>query len=126
MSSDFTNLLSMEFLPLSEAKAKLSEQVRKILAEGKRIAITTNGRPTAVMVSYQDYLNLLKKVSSPSQEGLVHVIDYQKWKRGERERERVRDSILTLFDMSKLSRKGQKSYKQETLRELDQRTRKGT
>src|SRR5215471_17061543 len=109
MSKDFANLLSMEFLPLSEAKAKLSEQMRKIISEGKRIAITTNGRPTAVLVSYEDYKDLLKKAASPEQETPVRTIDFDDWKKGSTKRKKVSDSISRLFDTSRLSRKGQKS-----------------
>ena len=59
MNKDFSNLLSIEFLPLSEVKAKLSEVVNTSLTKSKRIAITTNGRPTAVLLSYSDFLSLL-------------------------------------------------------------------
>lgn len=60
MVKTFNDLLSMEFAPLSEVKAKLSEQMRLIASEGKRIVITCNGKPSAVLLSYEDYLSLIR------------------------------------------------------------------
>jgi len=122
MSLDFHNLLSMEFLPLSEAKAKLSEQVRKLVAEGKRLAITTNGRPTAVMLSYGDYLELLRKTAPSDAQSPFKVIDFDQWQKEARKRKMISDSISRLFDVSKLSRKGQKSYKKEKVREFQRKS----
>lgn len=117
MKSDFNNLLAMEFIPLSEAKAKLSEQVRKTL-EKKRVAITTNGKPTAVLISYQEYLDLLRKLPGSQEDDPIRIIDIEEWKKERPQRLKVRDSIQELFGASKLSRKGQKTYKKETVRDF--------
>lgn len=41
-------------IPLSEAKAKLSEVVDEIVTTHERVTVTRNGRPVAVMVSTDD------------------------------------------------------------------------
>lgn len=122
MNRDFIDLRRIDFIPLTEAKAKLSEFVRTLSRDRKRIALTTNGRPSAVILSYADYLDLLNLLQpAPSQAG--KTIDFEEWEKGRPQRELVRDSLLRQFDPSKLSRKGQKYYKKhtvESLRETDQ------
>ena len=44
----------MRTVPLSEAKAKLSEIVDDVSARDERVVITRNGRPAAVVVSPDD------------------------------------------------------------------------
>ncbi|MBI3541068.1 MAG: hypothetical protein HY073_02885 [Deltaproteobacteria bacterium] len=46
------------------------------------------------------------------------VITMEEWRKGAEKRKKVRDSILSLFDMKSLSRKGQKKYKKERMRQL--------
>lgn len=118
MKGDFSNLLTMEFVPFSEAKAKLSEKVRSVLSGSKRLVITTNGRPTGVLLSYKDYLSLLRELPESRQQTKERIFDLKEWRKGQRERLAVRDSIANLFDPSSLSRKGQKTYKQETVSAL--------
>ncbi len=112
-----SDLLNLEILPLSRVKATLSEQVNKVHASRKRVAITTNGFPRAVLISYEDFIDLLGKKSEPP----VPRIDYADWKRGEPGRLKARDSILGLFDMKRLSRKGQKAYKKDLVDEFDRK-----
>jgi prevent-host-death family protein len=45
----------MKTLPLSEAKAKLSNLVEKIATHDEEIVITRNGKPAAVLVSPDEY-----------------------------------------------------------------------
>lgn len=45
----------MKTLPLSEAKAKLSELVEKVSTSDEEIVITKNGRPASVLVSPEEY-----------------------------------------------------------------------
>lgn len=113
------DLRGMTFIPLSEAKAKLSEFLRKIASGGERLAITTNGRPTAVFLSYEDYLNLLKKLPTPPAEDEGEAISLEEWKKGSAGRKRVSASVRDLFNYDSLPRKGRKRYKKELLRELD-------
>lgn len=124
MKQDFTNLLATDFIPLSETKAKLSEQIRKVVTEAKRVAITTNGKPTAVLMSYSDFLELIKSRNPPSQELPSRKINYRKWKTNEPKRADIRDSIFGLFDMTKLSHKGQKKYKKNLVHEYRTETKK--
>lgn len=41
-------------LPLSEVKAKLSEIVDQVITTQERVTVTRNGRPVAVLVSFDD------------------------------------------------------------------------
>lgn len=45
----------MKTLPLSEAKAKLSELIEKVSTNNEEIVITKNGRPAGVLVSSEEY-----------------------------------------------------------------------
>jgi prevent-host-death family protein len=45
----------METLSLSEAKMKLSELVERVYSTDEEIVITKNGRPSAVLVSPDEY-----------------------------------------------------------------------
>jgi prevent-host-death family protein len=116
MALNYFDLRTIDFAPLSEVKAKLSEYVR--LLRRKRIALTTNGRPSAVLISYEDYLNLSqgRAGSEPSQETPVQRISLSEWKKESKNRETVRDSLLGLFDADRLGRKGQKDYKRKLVK----------
>lgn len=105
-----SDLLSLEILPLSKIKATLSEQVNKTQG-GTRIAITINGFPRAILLSYSDFLDLLRKPGSPTSP--TRTIRYESWKAAEPQRLLARDSILGLFDMKKLARKGKKTDKKK-------------
>jgi prevent-host-death family protein len=45
----------MKALPLSEAKAKLSELIERLNTTDEEIIITKNGRPAGVLVSPDEY-----------------------------------------------------------------------
>lgn len=45
----------MRILPLAEAKAKLSQLIDDVESQADEITITRNGRPVAVLVSYEDF-----------------------------------------------------------------------
>jgi prevent-host-death family protein len=49
-----SDLLNLEILPLTKVKATLSEQVKKTQGGRKRVAITSNGFPRAILLSYED------------------------------------------------------------------------
>lgn len=117
MKTDFSDLRSVDFAPLSEAKAKLSEFIRR-LSGGKRIVLTTNGRPTAVLISYRDFLSLLSPAGSPGPEPGADVIRLEDWEKDRPKREKIKQTILGLFDVASLSRKGQKAYKKEKVDEF--------
>jgi prevent-host-death family protein len=108
--SEREDIRMFDFVPLSEAKAKLSEKVRTTTQNGRRIAITNNGRPTAILLSYEDFLSLLPQ---HEEQKPMKRIDYAEWEKGRKKREQIRDSIVSLFNVDQLSRKGQKSYKEK-------------
>lgn len=116
--NDFLNLSHFAFVPLAEVKAKLSAWIRMLVSGQSRVAVTVNGRPQAVLLSYRDYLTLARQQESPRAEpqGVIH---FAEWKRNRRQQERVRSSIEGLFDMSALPRKGQKSFKRDMVRGFD-------
>lgn len=119
-----SDLLSFEILPLSEVKATFSEQIKKTRRQGKRIAVTINGKPMAVLLSYDDFLDLLQASGESKvhpevpEESPERVIRYIDWKRDAALGAKARDSILNLFDTKKLSRKGQKAYKKDLVDEF--------
>ena len=114
MNQDFLDLRRVDFIPLSEAKARLSEFVRSVSRDRKRVALTTNGRPSAVILAYSDFLDLLNLLQpQPGAEG--KTIDFDEWEKGRPQREMVSNSLLKQFDPSKLSRKGQKYYKKSAV-----------
>lgn len=106
-------LSTLSFVPLSEVKAKLSEHVRGLAADEKRIVITVAGRPAAVLIAYDEFVR-----GGPAAPRADEVIDIEQRRAERPERERIRDSLLARFDVAKLSRKGQKSYKQKKVRDL--------
>jgi prevent-host-death family protein len=106
------DLRSLGFLPLSRVKATLSQQVRELRPFARRLVITSRGQPVGVLVAYDEFL--AQHSERPEEE----ILDFESWERDRPRRERVRDSILELFDVPALSRKGQKRYKREAVRAL--------
>lgn len=121
MSYPLFDLRGTVFVPLSEAKARLSEFMRRIASGRERLAVTTNGRPTAVILSYPEFLSLLGQERGGEDEA-SRVISFDDWKKGRKERLAVRDSILKLYDAKALSRKGQKKYKKDAVDELTRKS----
>lgn len=112
--TDLKALKGIQFIPLSEAKAKLSEVVRKSSTEKYRVVITTNGRPSCILLPYEECVELLNR----SAEQLpVRRTTIETWKKEKENRQRIRQTITSLFDISRLTRKGQKKYKKEWLDE---------
>lgn len=107
-------LSELDFQPLSWVKARLSAVVKDLPARQKKIVLTTNGRPTAVLISYEDFLRLFSRTEPDAD-----PIRFEDWKRERKNKEKIRDSIVELFDISKLTRKGQKKYKEESVRAFD-------
>ena len=103
MKNNYDSLQSFVFIPLSEVKAKLSEQIQR--SASKRIAITNHGKPVAVLLSYHDYQKLLGQLDShkyPQAASTGRVIDYEEWKLGSARRKKASQAILDLFDMESL------------------------
>jgi prevent-host-death family protein len=105
------SLLQTNFIPLAEVKAKLSEKLRD-LGDGRRILITSHGRPKAVLLSYGDFLGMLQKPSSAIS-FVPRRIKFKAWEKESPKRELISKSITRLFATNLLPRKGQKEYKQK-------------
>src|SRR5262249_52390808 len=125
MNKDFSDLRRVDFIPLSEAKAKLSQFIRNVSHDRKRIALTTNGRPSAVILGYGDFIDLLDQLH-PGSPKASKAIDFDEWEKSRSQREMVRDSLLKQFDPSKLSRKRQKYYKKRTVKSLGEKPQSKT
>lgn len=113
MNLNFESLLEMEFAPLAEVKAKLSEMVRRTQG-GKRVIITSHGHPSAVLMAFEDFKKLLRGTEKRAAD--LPPIDFQDWKKQKGQRKKVTASILGKFNPKTLPRKGQKKYKRDALR----------
>jgi len=118
MNEKYDSLLNTEFVSLAQAKARLSEKIRQA-SQGTRFAITQHGRPQAVLLSYGDYLELLRVLSMAQGQGTPTILDLAEWKRDRAKRKKIRNSIVRYFDPASLPRKGQKKYKQDALSKLN-------
>ena len=111
-----TNLLNIDFEPLTEVKAKLSEKIAKVSGQKRLLAITLNGKPAAILVPYSEFLSWVGEKEAP-----VYVprkISLTEWEKERPQRKAVVESIKNMFDLSKLSRKGQKPYKKNALKKF--------
>lgn len=72
-----------ETLPLSVAKARLSELVDRVQSEDERIVVTRRGRPAAVLISTEDLESLEETLAVLSDRELMRRI-----REGERAAER--------------------------------------
>jgi prevent-host-death family protein len=111
------DLRTLRFLPLSDVKAMLSERIRELNEDRSYLVVTVHGRPVAVLLSYDAFLSWAEPSKSADT-----TLDFDAWKRDRRRRRRVRDSVLGLFDVASLPRKGQKRYKREAVKALRRRS----
>ncbi len=51
-----------EYIPVSSAKARLLEILRKIEEQHGKVVITKNGIPKAVLINYEDFEGLLETI----------------------------------------------------------------
>lgn len=65
----------MRIVPLSEAKAKLSELLDSVLRRDEEIMITRNGRPAAVLVSPDDFESWKETVAIRSDAEMMREIE---------------------------------------------------
>lgn len=87
----------MKTLPLSEAKAKLSELVDDVLGRDERVMITRNGRPAAILVSPDDLDSWQETIEIMSDPKAMASI-----RRSRREIEQGRAKRYTTEDLDKL------------------------
>lgn len=64
----------MKTLPLSEVKMKLSSLVEAVNTADEEILITRNGRPTAVLISAEEFEGLKETLAVRSDEDLMKEI----------------------------------------------------
>jgi prevent-host-death family protein len=101
----------LEYIPLAETKARLSEKVRAVGRRGRRYAITVHGRPKAVLIGYGEYLSLIEHAAEPA----PREISLEQWRRERKARRKVIESVTSRFDTSRLGRKGRKGYKRDVV-----------
>lgn len=87
----------MKTLPLSEAKAKLSQLVDDVLGRDERVMITRNGRPAAILVSPDDLESWQETIEIMSDPKTMASI-----RRSQREIEQGRAKRYTTEDLDKL------------------------
>jgi antitoxin YefM len=69
---DLTIILVMsETLPLSSVKTHLSEIVDRVEGEHDRVVVTRNGKPAAVLISYEDLEGLEETLAIMSDPALM-------------------------------------------------------
>jgi prevent-host-death family protein len=61
-------------LPISEVKARLPELVSGVASCGDEIVVTRNGKPAAVLASYEEYERLKETLDVLSDEDLMKQI----------------------------------------------------
>jgi len=106
---------NLEYVSVAETKAKLSEKIKSAESKGRRFAVTSHGKPKAVIMGYRDYIALVENAAAP--QAKETSFDALKKKIGKRKN--IVESIAALFDERKLTRKGQKGYKREAVRKME-------
>ncbi len=86
----------MKILPLSEAKAKLSELIERVSTSDEEIVITKNGRPAGVLVSPDEYESWKETEAVRADASLTQEI-----KRGLSSLKRRRANLYTLEELLK-------------------------
>jgi antitoxin YefM len=64
-------LTIQEYIPITRAKSKLLDIIRKLEASDDTVAITKNGVPEAVMISMKKYEGLLETLAILSDENTM-------------------------------------------------------
>ncbi|MFH1729355.1 MAG: type II toxin-antitoxin system Phd/YefM family antitoxin [Pseudomonadota bacterium] len=106
------NINEIESYSIAETKAKLSEKIKRCNDNNRKFLITNHGKPVAVMLSYKEFLALSGKPKMRQRK-----IDYNEWLEDKGNRQEIVDSVSSLFNSEKLTRKGQKGYKNEKVKQ---------
>ena len=101
------------FISVAEAKAKLSEKINAGCELGRVFVITSHGKPRAVLLSYEHYMGLKHEPTLPCS------ISLAEWKHKGPKQRHIANSIKSLFDKNALSRKGQKGYKRNAVKQIE-------
>lgn len=108
-----TTLSNIDFEPLTEVKAKLSEKVGRVAETKRLLAVTVNGKPKAILVPYAEFLSFIGQG-----EYTPRRLSLMDWEKGSKHRKEVVRSVKNMFDLSALNRKGQKPYKADALKKF--------
>ena len=108
-------LKNIDFEPLTEVKARLSEKVANVSEKNRILAVTLNGKPKVVVVSYEEFLRWVEQSSAESS---LAPLKLSEWEAEAGQRREVVHSIKKMFDWPRLSRKGQKPYKKNALKKF--------
>lgn len=112
-------LEDLEYVSVAETKAKLSEKLKSAESKGRRFAITSHGKPKAVIIGYKDYIALTENASPAPQK----EVPFDRLKKTVSQRKGIIESVAALFDERKLTRKGQKGYKREAVGKMEKASR---
>jgi antitoxin YefM len=82
-----------ETVPLSDAKARLSELADRVEHEHERILVTRNGRPSFVLLSADDLESLEETVDILRDRRLVESVRRSQREAAEGKRIRLRDNV---------------------------------
>jgi len=82
-----------ETIPLTEAKAHLSELVDRTSREHERFVVTRNGRPAAVLLSPEDLESLEETVDILQDRALLESIRRSRREAARGERPRLKDHL---------------------------------
>jgi antitoxin YefM len=82
-----------ETVPLSDAKAHLSELADRVEREHERILVTRNGRPSFVLISADDLESLEETLDILRDRRLVESVRRSQREAAEGKRLRLRDSL---------------------------------
>lgn len=107
------SLLRVDFASLSEVKAQLSAKLTRVDSLKRMLAITVNGRPKAMVLPYSEFLKMMEAKDYEQRQ-----LTLKDWEKESKSRRAVVESVQKMFDISRLSRKGQKPYKQNALKEF--------
>ena len=61
--AEHTDIQRLSMAPLTEARSRLSEIVDDVVTTGSDLVITRHGRPSAVVVGYDEYESLLETLN---------------------------------------------------------------
>lgn len=82
-----------ETIPLTEAKAHLSDLVDRTAREHERFVVTRNGRPAAVLLSPEDLESLEETVDILQDRALLTSIRKSRREASEGKRLRLKDQV---------------------------------
>jgi len=102
-----------DYVSIADTKATLSEKIKRCNEPGRTFAITNHGKPVAVLLSYKQFLGLINQKTEQKE-----PIKLNDWLKEQPERDKIIQSVSALFNTKILSRKGQKKYKNDIVKQF--------